>query len=60
MAKLRTLLTTALLALPIMSLSAAQAGVDGNLPGTRVETSSSLTGCCLVFVNGKWYCYPCD
>jgi hypothetical protein len=59
MAQLRTLLATALLALPVMSLSAAQVTVNGEGTGTRVDASTSLTGCCMVLWGGTWYCIPC-
>jgi hypothetical protein len=59
MTKLRTLLATALLMLPVMALSVAHAATGGNAPGTRVEPSTSLTGCCMIMIGGKWYCLPC-
>jgi hypothetical protein len=58
MTKLRVLLATALLTLPALTLSAAQAGGGDAGPGTRLETTS-LTGCCWVCINGWWYCVAC-
>lgn len=56
MTKLRTLLATALLTLPVLALSAAQP--DSVALGKRFEPVS-LTGCCLVYLNHHWVCLPC-
>jgi hypothetical protein len=58
MPKLRTLLATALLTLPVLTLSASQIAVEAPGSGTRLE-STSLTGCCWVFYLGMWRCYTC-
>ena len=58
MTQLRTLLAAALLTLPVMTLSATQVTANAGT-GPRLETSTSLTGCCLVLAGGRWYCIPC-
>ncbi len=57
MTKLRTLLVTALLTLPVLTLSSAQAATNGGGSGTRLETQST-TGCCVVYFMGRWICVP--
>jgi hypothetical protein len=58
MARLRTLLATALLTLPVTTLSATQLTANAGT-GPRLETSTSLTGCCMVLAGGRWWCIPC-
>ena len=58
MAKLRTLLVTALLTLPVLTFSSAQSATNGGAPGTRLETQSA-TGCCYIYFMGRWVCVPC-
>jgi hypothetical protein len=58
MTKLRTLLAAALLTLPVLALSASEVTADNVASGTRLE-GTSLTGCCMIYLNGKWMCIPC-
>jgi hypothetical protein len=57
MQKFRTLLATALLTLPVVTLASTQ--TEGANPGVRVEASTSLTSCCMYLVAGRWFCFPC-
>jgi hypothetical protein len=55
MNRLRTLIATALLTLPVLSLSAAVPTNDAS-GGPRYEaTSAPPPGC--IFMLGRWYCF---
>jgi hypothetical protein len=57
MVKLKALVATALLTLPMLTLSASQvAPPSPNI--VRLEPAS-LTNCCWVYYMHRWVCFPC-
>jgi hypothetical protein len=55
MAKIRTLLATALLTIPMLSFSGVPSVMDES--GTRLETTSY--DCCWFWYLGTWRCFVC-
>jgi hypothetical protein len=57
MRKLRIVLAGILLTMPLFTLNASSLVDEGE--GVEVQRAPSLTGMCWIFINGRWYVYPC-
>ena len=59
MKKLRNVLMGALFALPLLALDANASVISSENVEIGTSVAPSLTGTCLVFMNGRWYLLPC-
>lgn len=57
MKKLRNVLIGALLVLPVLLLDASASAKENVAVG--LSSTTSLTGTCWFFMNGRWYLLPC-
>jgi hypothetical protein len=57
MKRLRVVLVSVLLTLPLLSLDASPSFDTGD--AATLEQTHRLAGTCYMFWNGQWYPYPC-